>query len=603
MGAARDVAGPADGLSALAVDSVLGESKWWPPGFRFHPTDEELVLYYLKRKVCGRRIKLPMIGDVDVYKWEPWELPAKSLLKSGDKQWYFFSPRDRKYPNGSRANRATNFGYWKTTGKDRTISQNAKATGNKKTLVYYHGRAPKGERTDWVMHEYTMDEQGLSCYNNVQDYYALYKVFKKSGPGPKNGEQYGAPFMEEWADDVVDESFRSLDNIELTVDHQSTAVSVTEPVLDANSACRISDGGNTLPVDDLEDLLLNLSDEQDMNRQYSESTAYVAEIDVETEFGKCNSSLLLTESCSFEDSLILSELSTLDDNFQAPEQVSYAHPVENCEMPSLTYNPELSLLQTDEEFLEIKDFIDPESIIFGEDSLSNRESIDGPDGLFGFDLYFDAPMVFEDHYSPLVVPAQNLYLDDFGDDGILNQPSLTITELWNHDHGVSVSNTNANQVFIGTSTSDVAHASSSSNPSQVFSALPTSGVAYAATSLNIEMAQGQSSHVGYHSGSWLTSALSTVLDSVPSGPALASENPFLSRALERVSSFRGGQIGPRHPNTATDGQSSISGRRRSHNSSFLLISLLVGLSAIFWLFIVGASVKMFKGFFARFSSS
>ncbi|XP_074559474.1 NAC domain-containing protein 17-like isoform X2 [Curcuma longa] len=586
MGAARDVAGPADDLSSLAVDSVLGESKWWPPGFRFHPTDEELVLYYLKRKVCGRRIRLPMIGDVDVYKWEPWELPAKSLLKSGDKQWYFFSPRDRKYPNGSRANRATNFGYWKTTGKDRTISQNAKATGNKKTLVYYHGRAPKGERTDWVMHEYTLDEQ---------DYYALYKVFKKSGPGPKNGEQYGAPFREEWADDVVDESFRSLDNIELTVNHQSAAVSVTEAVLDANPACRISDGGNTLPVDDLEDLLLNLSDEQDMIRQYSEPAAYVAEeIDVERELGKCNSNLLLTESCSFEDSLILSELSTLEENFQAPEQVSYAHPVENYEMPSLTYNPEQSLPQTDEEFLEINDFIYPESIIFGEDSLSNREPIDGPDGLYGFDVYFDAPMVFEDHYGPLVVPAQNSYLDDFGDDGILNQPSLTSTELWNHDHGVSVSNTNANQVFIGTSISDVAHAASSSNPTQLFSALPTS---------EEEMTQGQSSHVGYDSRSWLTSALSTFLDSVPSSPALACENPFLSRALERVSSFRGRQAGPHHPNTATDGQSSTSGRRRSHNRSFLLISLLVGLSAIFWLFIVGVSVKMFKGFFARFSSS
>lgn len=36
----------------------------------------------------------------------------------------------------------------------------------------------------------------------LQEYYALYKVFKKSGPGPKNGEQYGAPFREEdWADD------------------------------------------------------------------------------------------------------------------------------------------------------------------------------------------------------------------------------------------------------------------------------------------------------------------------------------------------------------------------------------------------------------------
>lgn len=76
MGAARDVARPADDLISLAVDSVLGESKRWPLGLRFHPTDEELVLYYLKRKVCGIRIKLPMIGDVDVYKWEPWELPG-----------------------------------------------------------------------------------------------------------------------------------------------------------------------------------------------------------------------------------------------------------------------------------------------------------------------------------------------------------------------------------------------------------------------------------------------------------------------------------------------------------------------------------------------
>lgn len=51
----------------------------WPPGFRFHPTDEELVLYYLKRKICRGRFKLSMIGEVDVYKCDPWELPGMDV--------------------------------------------------------------------------------------------------------------------------------------------------------------------------------------------------------------------------------------------------------------------------------------------------------------------------------------------------------------------------------------------------------------------------------------------------------------------------------------------------------------------------------------------
>jgi hypothetical protein len=49
------------------------------PGFRFHPTDEELVNYYLKRKINGQEIELDIIPEVDLYKCEPWEL-AGSIL-------------------------------------------------------------------------------------------------------------------------------------------------------------------------------------------------------------------------------------------------------------------------------------------------------------------------------------------------------------------------------------------------------------------------------------------------------------------------------------------------------------------------------------------
>ncbi|XP_070012537.1 NAC domain-containing protein 54-like [Nicotiana sylvestris] len=163
-----------------------------PPGFRFHPTDEELVAYYLKRKINGRKIELEIIPEVDLYKCEPWDLPGKSLLPSKDLEWYFFSPCNRKYPNGSRTNRATKAGYWKATGKDRKVNSQMRAVGMKKTLVYYRGRAPHGGRTDWIMHEYRLNERECEVANGLQDAYALCRIFKKSLNAPKVVDPYAS---------------------------------------------------------------------------------------------------------------------------------------------------------------------------------------------------------------------------------------------------------------------------------------------------------------------------------------------------------------------------------------------------------------------------
>lgn len=51
-----------------------------PPGFRFHPTDDELVSYYLKKKVEGQNFDLEVIPVIELYKYEPWELPGMLLL-------------------------------------------------------------------------------------------------------------------------------------------------------------------------------------------------------------------------------------------------------------------------------------------------------------------------------------------------------------------------------------------------------------------------------------------------------------------------------------------------------------------------------------------
>ncbi|KAJ7539954.1 hypothetical protein O6H91_11G116900 [Diphasiastrum complanatum] len=162
-----------------------------PPGFRFHPTDVELVTYYLKRKVNGRAIEYDLVAVVDLYKCEPWDLPDKSLIGSSDPEWYFFSARDKKYANGSRTNRATEAGYWKATGKDRAVRTGSHIVGMKKTLVFYKGRAPHGERTDWLMHEYRL-EDNESGKLKLQDAFVLCRVFKKNGIGPNNSENMSA---------------------------------------------------------------------------------------------------------------------------------------------------------------------------------------------------------------------------------------------------------------------------------------------------------------------------------------------------------------------------------------------------------------------------
>ncbi|XVF78168.1 hypothetical protein PTKIN_Ptkin14bG0107900 [Pterospermum kingtungense] len=141
-----------------STDSSTGSQQQpnLPPGFRFHPTDEELVVHYLKKKATSAPLPVAIIAEVDLYKFDPWELPAKATF--GEQEWYFFSPRDRKYPNGARPNRAATSGYWKATGTDKPVltSGGTQKVGVKKALVFYGGKPPKGIKTSWIMHEYRL---------------------------------------------------------------------------------------------------------------------------------------------------------------------------------------------------------------------------------------------------------------------------------------------------------------------------------------------------------------------------------------------------------------------------------------------------------------
>ncbi|XP_015085254.1 NAC domain-containing protein 79-like [Solanum pennellii] len=165
------------------MEGEVNEEIDLPPGFRFHPSDEELITYYLMNKISdSNNFIARAIGDVELNKSEPWDLPGKA--KMGEKEWYFFSLRDRKYPTGVRTNRATNSGYWKTTGKDKEIFSNLELVGMKKTLVFYKGRAPRGEKTNWVMHEYRLHSKS-SYRTHKQDEWIVCRAFQKSNAGGK----------------------------------------------------------------------------------------------------------------------------------------------------------------------------------------------------------------------------------------------------------------------------------------------------------------------------------------------------------------------------------------------------------------------------------
>ncbi|XP_057952020.1 NAC domain-containing protein 7-like isoform X1 [Malania oleifera] len=170
-----------------------------PPGFRFHPTDEELVDYYLRKKVTSRRIDLDVIKDVDLYKIEPWDLQEICRIGTEEQnEWYFFSHKDKKYPTGTRTNRATAAGFWKATGRDKAIYSKHDLIGMRKTLVFYKGRAPNGQKSDWIMHEYRLetDENGTPQAKG----WAVCRVFKKRITTMRKVSEQESP---NWYDDQV----------------------------------------------------------------------------------------------------------------------------------------------------------------------------------------------------------------------------------------------------------------------------------------------------------------------------------------------------------------------------------------------------------------
>ncbi|XVE86513.1 hypothetical protein DITRI_Ditri18aG0039700 [Diplodiscus trichospermus] len=129
-----------------------------PPGFRFCPTDEELVLHFLYPKALLLPCHPNIIPELDLHLLYPWELDGKALLSG--KHYYFFSQM--------MENRILENGYWKQLGIEEPIfsAGAGKKVGVKKFFVFFIGDAPVGVETNWLMQEYRLCNWGSSAFTS-----------------------------------------------------------------------------------------------------------------------------------------------------------------------------------------------------------------------------------------------------------------------------------------------------------------------------------------------------------------------------------------------------------------------------------------------------
>ncbi|CDP21266.1 unnamed protein product [Coffea canephora] len=148
-----------------------------PRGYRFCPTDEELIVHYLRKRIAKAPLPLNRIHEANVYGHNPQELTSYFHNVNG---WYFFTYLTNKYPKGSRPSRSCgDGGFWKPTGKDKKIYYNGNTVGYRKSLDFLLG---PGQKTAWKMHEYRIHANNpkvqASTYFLINLLYILFIYFK-----------------------------------------------------------------------------------------------------------------------------------------------------------------------------------------------------------------------------------------------------------------------------------------------------------------------------------------------------------------------------------------------------------------------------------------
>ncbi|CAD6256945.1 unnamed protein product [Miscanthus lutarioriparius] len=160
------------------------------PGFKFKPTDEEIMMRYLRPRAVNEPVPSTFIVDVDILRSNPWDL--RDLWRN--------TSFVKEYKDGHMETGA--------------IVQQVTDTGGHRQLA--------GENTEWVMQEYSLVQAGLTPYPVI---------------GPNGTNNIG-----EHSRDAV-ASTKKKDNLSEAVRNATTSVPKVVPVMinpdDSWVVCRI----------------------------------------------------------------------------------------------------------------------------------------------------------------------------------------------------------------------------------------------------------------------------------------------------------------------------------------------------------------------------
>ncbi|EFH53818.1 hypothetical protein ARALYDRAFT_905966 [Arabidopsis lyrata subsp. lyrata] len=125
---------PSSSSSSVAENFSSSSTKpfIFPPGFKFVPTDQELILQNNKDSWL---LKVP-VHHVKIYESNPQQLSEK-YEKGNYKEWFFMSERIMISKGGKRQKHGVSAGYWNPYRASKKINAGNGVIGYKTALDYY----------------------------------------------------------------------------------------------------------------------------------------------------------------------------------------------------------------------------------------------------------------------------------------------------------------------------------------------------------------------------------------------------------------------------------------------------------------------------------